>query len=132
MVRACAGQWERRTAKTPARLVRVEGDSRELVRSLVVRLDADDPDTLADQLPLVIEGVYAGRPEVADAALALGVFWTSYTRTRFSGDDIRQAPLVGAFPASVSPSTITSTCRGRQVLPVGRTMNEEILQYQSR
>ncbi|MFE2519415.1 TetR/AcrR family transcriptional regulator [Streptomyces mirabilis] len=46
-------------------------ESRELVRSLAARLDIDDPDTLADQIWLVIEGVYAGGPEVADAAPAL-------------------------------------------------------------
>jgi hypothetical protein len=38
-------------------------------RRLVARLDAEDPGVLADQIWLVIEGVYAGGP--ADAALAL-------------------------------------------------------------
>jgi AcrR family transcriptional regulator len=46
-------------------------DSREFVRSLAARLDADDPDALTDQVWLVVEGVYAGGPEVADAALVL-------------------------------------------------------------
>jgi AcrR family transcriptional regulator len=46
-------------------------DHRGLVARLVDQLDVDEPRLLADQLWLVIEGVYAGGPEVADAALAV-------------------------------------------------------------
>ncbi|WP_158307356.1 TetR/AcrR family transcriptional regulator [Hoyosella subflava] len=44
-------------------------DSREALRALVAQLDVKDPDLLADQIWLVVEGVYAGGP--ADAALTL-------------------------------------------------------------
>jgi AcrR family transcriptional regulator len=54
----------------PVRIVRsFLRDSREVVDSLVAQLDVQDPGALADQIWLVVEGVYAGGPP--DAALAL-------------------------------------------------------------
>lgn len=44
-------------------------ESRAVVDELVARLDVEDPGLLADQIWLIVEGVYAGGP--ADAALAL-------------------------------------------------------------
>lgn len=44
-------------------------ESREVVRALAAQLDVEDPGLLADQIWLIVEGVYAGGP--ADAALAL-------------------------------------------------------------
>lgn len=54
----------------PARIARsLLTDSREVVRDLAVQLDVEDPDLLADQIWLVVEGLYAGGP--ADAAVEL-------------------------------------------------------------
>jgi AcrR family transcriptional regulator len=41
------------------------------VDTLVAQLDVEEPELLADQLWLLVEGVYAGGPDVADAALDL-------------------------------------------------------------